>query len=574
MPRSAIAVPALAAFAVALLAATTPAAADAPVRARHQMVVAAHPLAAAAGLDVLRAGGSAVDAAVAVQAVLTLVEPQSSGIGGGAFLLHYAGTDGRVTAWDGRETAPAAVGPDLFLDAAGRPLDFATAAASGRAVGVPGVLRMLGAVHARHGRLPWAHLFRAAEALARDGFAVSPRLAAALAGRGGARLRGRPDAEAIWFPAGDPVAAGDIVAIPALAETFARVAADGPDAFHGGALAGAIAAAVAGTADPGALAASDLAAYRAVERAPLCRPYRAVVICGMGPPSSGGLAVAQTLALLEPHDLAALGPGSPDAWHLFAEAQKLAFADRDRWVADPDAVAVPTDGLVDPVYLKGRATLVSPIAVLPVPAPPGLPPGAGAPIPPGGVTGGSGGTTHFAIVDAAGNAVSMTSSVEAAFGSGIVAAGFLLNNQLTDFAFVPAAADGRPVANRPGPGKRPRSTMAPTLVLDRAGRLLFALGAPGGPRIAGYVEKTLLGLLDWGLDVQAAIDLPHVINRNGRTEVEAGAAADTLAGELRRRGHAVEVLAMESGLAAIAVLPDGSLAGGADRRREGVALGD
>jgi len=562
-------------LAVAALAAVAlPAMADGPVRAGRQMVVAAHPLAASAGLDILHAGGAAIDAAVAVQAVLTLVEPQSSGIGGGAFLLHYEAGGARVTAWDGRETAPAAAGPDLFLDADGKALDFASAAASGRAIGVPGVLRLLAAAHARHGRLPWASLFARAEALARDGFAVSPRLAGQLAGDAASRLRGRPDSEAIWFPGGRPLAAGERLAIPALAETFTRVAANGADALYGGPVAAAIVAATGGARSPGALATADLAGYRAIERPPLCRPYRRVVVCGMGPPSSGGLAVAQTLAIIEPHDLAALGPRSAAAWHLFAEAQKLAFADRDRWVADPDAVAVPTDGLVDAAYLKGRAAHVSTVAAMPVPVPPGLPPGADRPVPPAGATGGRGGTTHFAIVDAAGNAVSMTASVEAAFGTGIVAAGFLLNNQLTDFAFVPAAPDGRPVANRPGPGKRPRSTMSPTLVLDPQGRLLFALGAPGGPRIAAYVEKTLIGLIDWELDVQAAIDLPHLVNRNGRTEIERGPEADTLAAELRRRGHEVEILAMESGLAAIAVLPDGSLAGGADRRREGVALGD
>ncbi|MBM3559353.1 MAG: gamma-glutamyltransferase [Alphaproteobacteria bacterium] len=557
-----------------ILAQAMPAAADEPVHATRQMVVAAHPLAAAAGLDVLRAGGSAVDAAVAVQAVLTLVEPQSSGIGGGAFLLHYESATRGVTAWDGRETAPVGARSDLFLDPSGKPVSFAVAAASGRAVGVPGVIRMLDTVHARFGKLPWTSLFSRAEALAREGFPVSPRLAGLLAGNGASRLRGRAGSEAIWFPLGKAPAAGDIVAVPALAEAFGTIAAEGAGPFYEGRLAAAVVAAVAAAADPGGLTADDLRNYRAIERTPLCLPYRHVTVCGMPPPSSGGIAVAQTLATLAPHDVPALGPRSPLAWHLFVEAQKLAFADRDRWVADPDAVPVPTAGLTDPAYLKQRATLMSPFAAMPTPVLPGLPPGTGLPVPPAGATGSRGGTSHFVIVDATGNAVSMTSSVEAAFGTGIVAAGFLLNNQLTDFSFVPAAPDGRLVVNRPGPGKRPRSTMSPTLVLDRDGRLLFALGSPGGPRIAAYVGKTLLGLIDWRLDVQAAIDLPHVVNRNGATEIEAVAATDELAVELRRRGHEVTALALESGLAAIAIHADGTLDGGADRRREGVALGD
>ncbi len=533
----------------------------------RQMVATAHPLATEAGLDILRAGGGAIDAAVAAHMVLTLVEPQSSGIGGGGFLLHYDGAGG-VSAYDGRETAPAAAGPDMFLRPDGMPMAFYEAAVGGLAVGVPGTVRMLALAHRRHGRLPWARLFLPAIRLAEEGFPVSARLARQIADD--EHLRRFPATAAYFYPGGKSLSAGARLRNPVLAATLRAVAAD-PDAFYRGPIAADIVAAVqSATGNPGRLAAVDMAGYRAVERAALCRPYRRWTVCGMPPPSSGGIAVLQILGLLQGFDMAAQGPGSVEAVHLIAEASRLAFADRNRYVADADFVPVPVEGLLRQDYLAARARAISPARRMDE-ALPGTPVGAlsgAAPAPAAEPPS----TSHLAVVDAEGEAVSFTASIESAFGARLMVGGFLLNNQLTDFAFRPAA-DGRAVANRVEPGKRPRSSMSPTLVLDERGRLRLAIGSPGGANIIGYVAKTLIGVLDWGLAVDAAIALPNFVNRGGVTELEAGTPLESIAAPLRKLGHEVELVALTSGLQGIEATLDGRLVGGADPRREGVALG-
>jgi gamma-glutamyltranspeptidase/glutathione hydrolase len=537
--------------------------------ARGPFVSAANPLAAEAGLAVLRRGGSAVDAAVAIQAVLGLVEPQSSGLGGGAFLMVYDAGTREVTAYDGRETAPAAATPALF-QADGTPLPFVDAVLSGRSTGAPGAVAALAMAHDRHGILPWSGLFGDAERLARDGFAVSPRLAGMIAlPRGQARTRW---AKAYFTRAdGTRHVAGDVLRNPAYADTVAALARDGIEALRRGPIAEAIVEAVGADPRPGALTLADLAAYRPIEREALCRPFRVYVIC-VPPPPSSGVALLQLLAMAEtPAARAVLDEGetSPAAWALFAGLQRLMYADRDRYVGDPAFVGVPVAGLLDPDYVAGRAALA-----------PGLTGAAAAGTPPGGVfrapdrTVEAAGTSHFVVVDAAGNAVSMTTTVESIFGSGRMAAGFFLNNQLTDFAFTPTRADGGAQANAVAPGKRPRSSMAPVIILDREGRLVGALGSPGGPSILAYNAKALIGILVWDLPVQAAFDLPNLVARGTGVGADTARFGPTLAEGLAAAGLPLAPNTSENSGLHGGIWRDGHWDGGADDRREGVARTD
>ncbi|MEK9645685.1 MAG: gamma-glutamyltransferase [Alphaproteobacteria bacterium] len=531
------------------------------------MVSVAHPLAAHAGAEILRAGGTAVDAAIAVQAALTLVEPQSSGIGGGAFLLHYRKADGRIDAYDGRETAPAALDPGHFLKDDGTARAFRDAAAGGQAVGVPGVIRMLEQAHVEHGRLPWRLTFAPAIELASGGFQVTPRLNRMIGHATG--LADFPAARAYFLtPDGAPPPIGFVLRNSALAHTLRRIAAGGAAAFYEGEIAADIARAVRAAArNLGAMTRADIAGYRAKKRDVLCRPYRVWRVCGMPPPTSGGIAVHQILGLLERFPSARVAPGTPEAVHLFAEAMRLAYADRARYVGDPDFVDVPVDGLLDSAYLAGRAAQISADRRMERVSP-GKPRGVQDAYAPGGEAAYPS-TSHFAVVDGDGNAVSMTTTVERAFGSYILVRGFLLNNQLTDFAFRPRR-DGRVLANAAAPGKRPRSSMSPTLIFDVDGRLFAAVGSPGGRRIIGYVAKTVVGLLDSGLPMQKAIDLPNIAIGRGVIEIEPKAGEAVVAG-LRARGHTVRIRALVSGLHGIRIAKRG-FDGGADARREGVVM--
>jgi gamma-glutamyltranspeptidase/glutathione hydrolase len=542
-----------------------------PVHARTRMVVAANPLAAEAGLEMLRAGGSAADALVVVQTVLGLVEPQSSGLGGGAFLTWYDAASGTVTTFDGRETAPAAATPGLFMGADGKPLPFFVAVVGGRSVGVPGVPRLLETVHKRYGKKDWAGLLAPAADLAEKGFAVSPRLSS-MAGEDKGRLDAETAARAYFFDAaGVPLAAGAIRKNPDYADSLKAIAAGGADAVYKGPLAEKIVAAVnSHPTNPGGLSLADLAGYQVKERPAVCAPYRGFDICGMGPPSSGALAIGQILGMVSEFDLAALGRDDPESWRIIGEATR-AFADRERYVADSDFVSIPK-GLLDPAYLKARAALIRRPTALPADGvTAGEPPWDKAELRIDGVALDVPSTSHFVIVDDAGNVASMTTSVENAFGSRQMVAGFLLNNQLTDFSFAPEK-DGKAVANRVEPGKRPRSSMSPTIVL-RDGKPVYALGSPGGSNIIPYVAKTLIALIDWKLDIQAAIALPHMVNRFGPYDLEKGTQAESLADDLQALGYETRISDQNSGLHGIAIGADG-LTGGADPRREGVAVGD
>jgi gamma-glutamyltranspeptidase/glutathione hydrolase len=544
------------------------------------MVAAANPLAVEAGYQILRQGGAAIDAAIATQLVLTLVEPQSSGIGGGAFLMYY---DGKHTqAFDGRETAPASADEHLFQKPDGTPLSRDAGIVGGRSTGAPGVLRMLEMAHKQHGKLPWKQLFAPAIKLADEGFAVSPRLNKLLAYD--TYIRKDPTAAAYFYDKTlTPWPVGHILKNPALAATLREIAAGGADAFYHGHIARDIAAKVANhPTNPGKLTAQDIAGYQAKVRTPVCSDYRAYTVCGMPPPSSGGIAVAQMLGILETRDMAALAPKAGevpgvDAVHLIAEAGRLAYADRNRYAADTDFVPLPGGGipsLIDKAYLRTRAALIgtNSMGIAPAGTPPGMDVAWGTDnaidMP---------STSHFVVVDGAGAGLSMTTTVEDVFGSRQMVDGFILNNQLTDFSFDSVDKDG-PVANRVQAGKRPRSTMSPTIVFERAsGQLALAIGSPGGPFIINYVAKVLVGTLDWGLDVQQAIALPNFGSRNGPTELEAGRFPAAEIAALKARGHAIREGEQTSGLHGVSRVGTGAQArwfGGADPRREGVAKGD
>lgn len=545
------------------------------VSAQRHMAATANPFATRAALAILRAGGSAVDAAIAAQLVLNLVEPQSSGIGGGGFALHWDAKGKKLTSYDGRETAPMAATEKLFIGPDGKRRKFFAAVQSGLSVGTPGLVAMLAKMHRTHGRLPWQRLFQPAIDLAEEGFPVSPRLHR-LIGRFGKSLRTLTATRRYFFTAsGQPLPEGIRRPNPAYAATLRQIAEQGPRWFYRGPVAREIVAAVQRDPRlPGLLDMGDLARYRALERPVVCGAFRQWRVCGMGPPSSGGIAVAQILGIYAQANVRRIGAartGLPAHLHAFLDASRLAFADRNRFVADADFVPVPIRGLLDPAYLKRRAALIGPHLVSSR-RKPGAPAGQraqyrdapAAEFP---------STTHLSIVDRWGNAVSMTTSIEFAFGSQIMVRGFLLNNQLTDFS-VAAARNGRAVANRVQPGKRPRSSMAPTMVFDKDGRLVLVIGSPGGSRIIGYVARAIWQILDGGLPVQQAIAAPHVVNRNGATDIEKGSAAKALAAALKRMGHTVRIGDLNSGLHGIAIDRQGRLTGGADPRREGLVLGD
>ena len=560
-----------AAFGLGTWVTSAVAAAESAVVAKSFMVSAANPHASSSGYAVLTEGGSAIDAMIATQMVLNLVEPQSSGIGGGAFLLHWCAASRALESYDGRETAPAAATPALFLNADGSRMKFWDVVVSGRSVGVPGVLRMLERAHKRHGKLPWRRLFEPAIRLAEEGFEISPRLHMLVSQdkhlrRYAAARRYFYDAEQVAWSVGHR-----LVNKP-FAETLRAIANGGADAFYKGAIAADIVSTVAGaSSNPGLMTSVDLRDYKAIVRPAVCGGYRGYSVYGMGPPSSGGLTVAMILGLIERFDFAAFGPDATAAVHLFAEAGRLAYADRNIYMADSDFVDVPSGTLLGRAYLKGRSALINGKRSMGK-ANPGNPDqrqsfnGSSA----GSYEGYS--TTHISIVDADGNAASMTSSIESAFGSRLIVRGFLLNNQLTDFSFAPEK-DGKPVANRADSGKRPRSSMSPTIVLDRKGDLKMVIGSPGGSRIINYVAKTIVAALDWGKDIQAAIAHPHFVNRNGRTELEKGTSLESSVAALEALGHEVTTRVLTGGLQGIMVTSRG-LEGGADPRREGVVLGD
>lgn len=527
-------------------------------------VIAANPLAARAGMDVLERGGSAADAAIAVQAMLSLVEPQSSGVGGGAFLHYYDAASGELTVYDGRETAPAQVSRTMFLDEAGEPLDFRDAVTSGRATGVPGAVAALALAHEEHGALAWDSLFGAAIRTADEGFIVSPRLGRFL-------TRDFPqlsvaDADAYFSrPDGTRLQIGDRLRNPDYADFLRRLSAQGPDALYRGSTAAQIVERTRQGPLGGQMTMADLAAYRPVKREPICRPYRAYRVCAPPPPSSG-VGLLQLLGLLERTDIAARGPGDPQAWFLFAEASRLMYADRDRYVGD--VPTVPIEGLLDPAYLDSRVALIGDMAMAPPEA--GTPPGAIRPVadrthePPG--------TSHFIVRDARGNVVSMTTTVESIFGTGRMVDGFFLNNQLTDFSFNPYQADGELSPNAVAPGKRPRSSMIPLILLDAQGGFAGAIGSAGGNSILAYVGKSLVAAIDWGLPMQEALALPNLVARGSRIGGEVGDFDPAIVAGLAERGIDLEPgQGEDSGVHGV-LIRDGEVDGGYDPRREGVVL--
>lgn len=540
-----------------------------PVNAKDWMVAVANPVAASAAAKVLENGGNAIDAAIAAQAMLGLVEPQSSGLGGGAFLIYHDGETGNVTTLDGRESAPSAATPKLFQDDQGEPLKFFDAVIGGRSVGVPGTPALLDEMHKRWGKTAWPELLQPAIDRARAGFTVSQRLAGQI-GSGAESLSAHPETKDYFLPGGKPLKAGSTLRNEAYADVLEAMANEGVSSFYSGDLAADIVATIQGfESNPGVMSLDDLAKYKVIERAAVCAPYRVYSVCGMGPPSSGALTVGQILGLLQPYDLAEMGPDDAQSWRLIGDASRLAFADRGRYMADSDFVKVPARGLLKPDYVKARSALLAGSMALETVAP-------GEPewdetrfwaddesleLP---------STTHFSIVDADGNAVSMTSTIENGFGSRLMTNGFLLNNELTDFSFRDQS-DGKPIANRVEPGKRPRSSMAPTIVL-KDGEPVLIIGSPGGSRIIGYVTRTIIAHLDWGMDIQKAISSPHLVNRFGKFDVEKGTEAEALVPALEAMGYEVTVRDLTSGLHGIAITPDG-LQGGADHRREGIVLG-
>lgn len=539
------------------------------VIANDFMVAAANPYASEAGYNILKQGGSAVDAAIAVQLVLTLVEPQSSGIGGGAFILHWEKKESALTTFDGRETAPKAAKADMFLKEDGQPMRWIDAVIGGRSVGVPGVMHALHRAHQLHGKLPWNALFTDAIKLAENGFIVSPRLERLVGIRMNPGLAKLPVINAYFYPNGEAIKAGDTLKNSKLASVYRSLAKEGIEPFYNGWIADSMVKAVQGAKiAPGNLSKDDLANYRSNEVPAVCGPYRQFKICGMAPPSSGGIAVIQILAQLERFEMNKVAPESAMAAHLFAQSSRLAFADRDRYIADPAFVDVPSHALLEGQYIMRRSKLINTAKDMGKAL-------AGTPISlvaqADNVSYRLPSTSHISIVDARGNAISMTSSVEMGFGSTVMVEGFILNNQLTDFSLRPSV-DGKLVANRVEPLKRPRSSMAPMMVFNQDDSLNLVVGSPGGGRIIDYVAQTMIGILDWGLSPQDAINLPRVTNRNGATTLEKNTSAKSLQSELESMGHQVRVRDLNSGVQAIQVQDD-KLIGGADPRREGKVMG-
>ena len=552
---------------IALASCVTPTTARAPASLAEPFVIAANPIAAQAGIAVLKRGGSAVDAAIAIQAMLSLVEPQSSGLGGGAFLNYFDGRTGRITIYDGREVAPAQATAGMFLDSSGKPLTFDTAVLTGRATGVPGVISLLALAHEERGKLPWNSLFGDAQRTARDGFVVSPRLARMV--HANHPENKAPDVISYFSrgATGGLVEAGDRLRNPAYAEFLGRLAAQGPGAFYSGSTGARIVARTRAEPLGGSMTMADLATYRPVKREALCRHYRIYLLC-VPPPPSSGVGLLQLMLLLERTDIASRGPGDPQAWFLFAEASRVMYADRDRYVADPGFVPVPVQGLLDPAYIAARARLIGPVA--------GPPPSAGAPlgamVPARDGTLEPTGTSHFIIRDSAGNVVSMTTTVENIFGSGRMVDGFFLNNQMTDFAFAPRDALGRPAANAVAPGKRPRSSMTPVIILDRDGRFVGAFGSAGGNAILAYVAKSLVAAIDWNMPVQQAIAAPNLIARGANFHGEVTKFPPEILALLRARGIDLKPgQGEDSGVHGV-MIRNGRIDGGFDPRREGTVL--
>jgi len=540
------------------------------IAARH-LIAAANPYATDAGRQMMREGGSAVDAAIAAQLVLTLVEPESSGIGGGAFMMVYDPKSNAVVSLDGRETAPASATPTMFLDANGKPRGHFDVIPGGLSTGVPGAIAMLEMAHKKYGRLPWAKLFQPAIKLAENGFPVGRKLAATI--KAFPQMAQMPDVKRyLYHPDGTPYAQGEILKNPDYAKTLRLIAKGGADAFYSGPLAQAIVDAVQNApVNKGGMTLADLASYRAIERPAVCGMYRARRICSMGPPSSGGVAILQILGMLERFPKQDLAPGTLKGTHLFAEASRLAFADRAMYLADSDAVNVPLAGLIDRGYLAQRSKLIDPGKDMGR-AEAGSPPTRHAQLFAPQRTPQLPGTSHLSVVDDSGMVVSLTMTIEFVFGSEIMANGFFLNNELTDFSFEPVR-DGKPVANAPAPGKRPLSAMAPTIVFGRDGKFWIATGSPGGPIIIDYVAQSLIAMIDTQLKPQAAVALPHVANPNGPTILEAGTPLDALSEQLKAMGHQVMTRELESGLHVVQRVKGGYV-GGADPRRDGNVAGD
>lgn len=541
------------------------------VTSKHWMVNAANPHASEVGAQILREGGNAIDAMVSMQLMLGLVEPQSSGIGGGAFMVYWDAKQQKLTSFDGRETAPLDAKPSLFLDEKGEPLKFYDAVVGGRSVGTPGVVKLLWETHQRYGKLPWEKLIEPIAKVAENGFKISPRLAQLIAGDQ-EKLSRYPDTRRYFFNAdGSPKTEGTLLKNPEYAATLKAIAKGGADAFYHGKIAQDIVEHVqTAQGNPGVLSQKDFDTYQVKQREPVCTGYESYDICGMGPPTSGGMTVGQIVAMTQYFDLPKWGPNDARSWQVIADASRLAFADRDQYIADEDYVPVPKEGLLNRDYLKQRAELIQPGKAL-TKVEPGNPewqqaqvrsPDESIELPC---------TSHFNIIDRDGNVVSMTTSVENVFGSRLMVHGFILNNELTDFSFR-SQVDGKPVANRVEPGKRPRSSMSPMIILQD-NKPYMAIGSPGGSRIIGYVAESLIAHLAWGMDIQQAVSLPHILNRFGQMEIEKGTSAEKWVSQFEAQGYDVKVQDLNSGLHAIRVTDHG-LEGAADPRREGISIGE